>query len=60
MAVNLDKKGNQIANCVKFDFMTCSIEDLKNVDMNFKDRMVRKGNVNGYAFWFTANFDGTD
>ena len=43
-----------------FDFQTCTIEELKKVDLVMQHTMSKTAILHGYAMYFDAYFDGTD
>lgn len=43
-------------NRMMFDFQTCSIQDLKDIKMEFKHKMERTGILTGYCLYFDAFF----
>jgi hypothetical protein len=43
-----------------FDFQTCTLKDLQEIDFYFKHQFEKTGVVHGYAMYFDAHFKGTD
>eukprot|EP00347_Sterkiella_histriomuscorum_P014659 403360038 len=43
-----------------FDFETCSLQDLQEIDFFFKHRMDKTGLIHGYALYFDAIFKGSE
>jgi type I protein arginine methyltransferase len=43
-----------------FNFETCTLEDLKQVELNFTHTMSKTSLLHGYCMYFDAHFDGKD
>jgi hypothetical protein len=43
----------------KVDFMTCTLEELQNIDYKFSHCFKSTGIVHGYSLWFDAIFRGS-
>ena len=44
----------------EFNFETCELEDLMQIDWKFKHKINKTALLHGYMIYFNAYFDGSD